>query len=96
MTICRPLPCSALKQPQQLALRLAPAREELHVVEQQHVDAAVALLEPLHLADGDRGVELLDEVLERDVLDAELRAALRRAALPIAPMRCVLPSPELL
>ena len=37
------LPAAALQrveEPQQLALRLAPAGEELHVVDQQHVDAA--------------------------------------------------------
>ena len=34
-----------VEQAQQLALRLAPAGEELHVVDQQHVDARIALLE---------------------------------------------------
>ena len=42
----RPLQC--VEQPQQLTLRLAAARQKLHVVEQQHVDAAVALLEHCH------------------------------------------------
>ena len=62
-----------VEQAQQLALRLAAAGEELHVVDQQHVDAAVALLEPLHLAGGDGRVQLLDEILQRHVLHAQLR-----------------------
>ena len=61
-----------VQEAQQLRLRLAPSREELDVVEQQHVHAAVALLEALPLVRGDRGVQLLDEVLERDILDAEI------------------------
>src|SRR5262245_21844787 len=46
-------------------------REELDVVDQEDVDALISLLEPLGLASGDRRVELLDEVVQRYVLDLD-------------------------
>jgi hypothetical protein len=44
----------------------------LHVVEQQQVDELVTLAELVDLARGERAAKLLDEVLERRVLDVEL------------------------
>ena len=57
-----------VEEAQHLALRLLAPGEELHVVEQQHVDHVEAPLEELHRAVADRVVELLDELLERHVL----------------------------
>ena len=55
-------------EPQQLGLHLAPVGEELDVVHQQEIDVEEALAVGLALAGGDRGVERLDELVEREVL----------------------------
>ena len=60
-------------EPQQLRLHLAPVGEELHVVHQQQVDVEEALAVRLALPGRDRGVERLDELVEREVLDGEPR-----------------------
>ena len=92
------LPPAALQrveEPQQLALRLAPAREELHVVEQQQVDALVALLEraPPRRRRSRRAAARRSRRAGRySTLSSGCSCCARR--LPIAPMRCVLPSPE--
>ena len=91
-----PRPLQRVEESQHLALRLLAAREKLHVIEQQHVDHVEAPLEQLHRAVADRVIELLDELLERDVLHRELRLRLSARDGPMASIRCVLPSPELL
>ena len=57
-----------LEQSQQLGLRFAPASEELHVVDEQQVNARVAAREGIHLSGGDGGLQLFHELVERDVL----------------------------
>jgi hypothetical protein len=52
--------------------------EELDVVEQQEVDELVALAELVDLIRRERPAQLLDEVLERRVLDVELPVHLHR------------------
>ncbi len=56
-------------EPQQLGLHLAPVGEELDVVHQQQIDVEEALAVGLAVPRGDGGVERLDELVEREVLD---------------------------
>src|SRR3989442_13165603 len=51
------------------------AREELDVVDQEHVDAAIPLAELLALLAADRVDELVRELLARRVRDALLRVS---------------------
>ena len=58
-------------------------------------DVLVALLESHRpVAGGDRGVQLLDELVERHVSRRRVPGCARATWLPIALIRCVLPSPE--
>ena len=89
-----PVARQRVEDAQQLALRLRCAGEELDVVDQQHADAACsAALNASTVARRDRRVQLADELVERDAATASDG---RRCAtwLPIALMRCVLPSPD--
>ena len=61
---------------QHLALRLAPAGEELDVIDQEQIHALVALLERFGLSRRDREVQLIDEIVERYVLHDEIRLQL--------------------
>ncbi len=57
---------------QQLCLHLLAIRQELHVVHQQDIDVLEAPAEGVALPGRDRGVERLDVLVQRQVLDVEL------------------------
>ncbi len=59
--------------PQQLGLHLAPVGQELDVIQQQEVDLGEPAPVGVALAGGDGGVKGLDEIVEGEVLDAEIR-----------------------
>ncbi len=67
-----------LRDPQQLGLHLGALGEELDVVEEEDVHLLHRAAEGVALARGHRGMVLLDELLERDVLDAEVRLLRQR------------------
>src|SRR5512147_1149305 len=56
-----------------LAVGSAPVGEELDVVHQEHVDVEEALPVRLAVAGRDGGVEGLDELVQGEILDAQLR-----------------------
>jgi hypothetical protein len=59
-------------QPQQFRLRFEPLRQELDVVDEDHVHVGEPLPECLAVARRDGGVIRVHELLEREVLDAQL------------------------
>ena len=68
-------PLHRVEQTQKLGLGLAAAGEKLHVVDEEHVHPLVALLEALPFTARDRRAELLDEIVQGDILDVEIRSA---------------------
>jgi hypothetical protein len=77
---------------EELGLRLFCTSEELHVVEEQHVDVAVLPLEEIPAAVAHRADELGHEALARDVAHAHARVEPRHVR-PMANRRWVLPRP---
>ena len=66
-----PRSCRALKVWKNSSSVLALRREELDVVDEQHVGVAVAALEALHVLAVQRGEELVGERLDRRVADGQ-------------------------
>jgi hypothetical protein len=90
------LPAAALErgeQPEHLALRLPLTGQELDIIEDQEVDGVESLLECIRLRRRDRRVELLHELVEREVDDLELGLKLERE-MPQRPDEMGLPQPR--
>ena len=62
---------------EELFLRPVAAGEEVDVVDDQHVDVAVAVAELVHLAGLDGVDELVDERVARQIQDARVRRCAR-------------------
>ena len=77
ITICLPAAVQVVERVEELGLRLLALGQELDVVDQQDVDLAVLLAEPVALSFADRLDELGHELLGRHVLHAEARASSR-------------------
>ena len=78
---------------EELFLRALLLREELDVVDEQHIDRAELVAEAGHLVVAQRVDHLVSELLDRDVADGGELGWRSFTSWPMACIRCVLPMP---